>query len=195
MNSIQRIRRIPAADGVAGSDGRTPRDEVNRRTLLRALQKRGLKETAEKAFWWWPSLECTCLALMDHLGSNVLDEKGSPLAITAISDAFIDFASGVREKKTIEVNVQSFLCKLLDISEYLMSSSLFVVDSNGLQHVWRPFADRYDDWRDRHAGLGEIKKQPKAYLFEDELDAARRMLATITMDTQDFALAFRGRPK
>lgn len=181
---------MPARDGIQGSNGRTPRDELNRVSLLRELKKLGLQEPAEKAFWWWPSLEDTCLALMDHLGTRLKDQAGRPLAISAIADAMSEFARASAQRKSTEVCVQRFLSRLLDVSHILMSHIVFAEDQHGRQHVWRPFADRYDDWCDRLGGL-EVRWNPKSFLFEDEICAARRMLATATMDMQDFTLAFK----
>jgi hypothetical protein len=192
MNSIQRIRGLPPSDGFSASNGRTPRDEVHRRYLLREMGKLGLRQAAETAFSWWPTLEETALAILDHLGVELTDERNRPLAITAIADALIAFGQAVQEGRQIEECVEAFLKKIVDLAEHLLRWTTYIQEPDGGQrHSWRQFAEPYPVWLERNQALGELHRTQSAFVFDDEMLAARRMLCTATMTPQNFAIAFK----
>ncbi|MBI2770587.1 MAG: hypothetical protein HYX47_13255 [Burkholderiales bacterium] len=187
-NSIERIRLVPSADGA--TNGRTLQDAGNRRALMKDLERRGLRSAALNAFQWWPTLEDTALALCAHLGSDLKDETGAPLAVAALDRALKAF-SAATIAGPIDAGVVAFLDSVLELAEQLLRLNVYVEDGEGIRHVWRQFAEPYPTWASRHAAMGEIRSAQTAFVFDQELWAAKRMLATATMVPRDFNLVFR----
>jgi hypothetical protein len=190
-NSIERIRLVPTTDHATNPSGRTLLDHRNRKTLMKELERRGLQSSAQNAFRWWPTLEETALALCAHLGSDLQDESGEPLAFSTIDKALKEFSRATDSGGLIDAGVVAFLVTVLDLAEHLLRLNVYVEDEAGTKHVWRQFAEPYPTWAVRHASLGDIRCARTAFVFDQELWAAKRMLATATMVPRDFNLVFR----
>lgn len=186
-NSIERIRLVVSADGA--TSGRTLRDAGNRRSLMKELERRGLRSAALNAFGWWPTLEDTALALYGHLGDDLRDESGVPLAVGAVERALHAFSAATMAGP-IDAGVLAFLESVIELAERLLRLNVYVEEEGGVRHVWRQFAEPYPTWLARHASLGEIRCAQTAFVFESELWAAKRMLATATMVPRDFNMVF-----
>lgn len=188
-NSIERIRLVANHETGASDSGMTLKDQGNRRALHRDLQSRGLSSAALNAFAWWPTLEETSLALCAHLGTDLKDEAGAPLAYATVAKALQAF-NAATENGPIDAGVMAFFDTVLELAEELLRLSIYVEDAEGTKIPWRQFAEPYPQWAAMHAKLGEIHCGQTAFVFDQELWAARRMLATATMGPRDFDLVF-----
>lgn len=195
MSSKQFQKHMPIAiapvRGVADAASKAGwRSAHAHKSLLRALAARGLAHQADSAFSWWPTLLNTAVALCEHVGDEIQSESGECLAHLTVGEAVKAFNLAINETGRIDDGVTAFLRTVVDVADELMQVVIFVQDADGKRHCWRQFNEAFDDWRRDQDPALEIQMRPALYLFGDELWAARRMLATITMTPNDFGRLF-----
>lgn len=187
-NSSRTLAPVPGVPDSASKAGW--RSAKVHKSLLRALAAKGLSHQAESAFSWWPTLLNTAVALCAHVGEEIQSESGESLAHLTVGEAVKAFNQATNESGRIEEGVTAFLKAVVDVADELMQVVVFVEDENGKRHCWRQFNEAFDDWRRDQDPVPEVKIRPAPYVFGDELWAARRMLATITMTPSDFGRLF-----
>lgn len=191
MTTIERIRLIPREDEFPTKHLPSLEAEAARSKMRRALGARKLRQAAERAFHWWPSLEETAIALCLHLG-DLRDDTDDSLAHTAVAKAVRAFSDAADDEKPIAEAARAFLVEIVRVAETLQCTHVYV-ETPDAKVVWRQFAESYSDWCRSAARLGEVRRSKVPLLIPVHPWAAQRMLATQTMGPHDFVLLFKER--
>jgi hypothetical protein len=150
----------------------------------------GLTQQATLAFTSWPTLERCAIELYEHLGQHIVLANQKPLARATIGEAIRVFDDTLRSTHHLERAVLAFLTTTVNVAEILCSHVVYVTHSNQSTHRWMPFKQSYDNWLSDNAGYLHIQIQTNPFVFDDDLAAARRRIASITLSHADYARVF-----
>lgn len=168
----------------------TQKSAQARQRLQSDMGHEGLMQQAKLAFTSWPTLQSCAIELYEHLGQHIVLADQTPLARDTIGEAIRAFDDTLRSTHHLERAVLAFLTTTVNVAEILCSHVVYVTHPDQSTHHWMPFKQSYDNWLIDNAGYLHIQIQPNPFVFDDDLAAARRRIASLTLCHADYARVF-----
>jgi hypothetical protein len=154
------------------------------------MAQEGLTPQATLAFTSWPTLHSCAIELYEHLGQHLVLADQKPLARATLVEAICAFEDALHRTQHLERAVLAFLTTTVNVAEILCSHIVYVTHPDQSTHNWMPFKQSYDNWLLDNAGYLHIQTQANPFVFDDDLAAARRRIASLTLSHADYARVF-----